>query len=433
MKFLITKNGKIERGWRKFQEKYEDLNVLVVDTNLAIDHALRLAEDGCTVYYYVADMSAFPKLQDTISGEGFDLNKISDMYEVIDNIDLAIITDSCFPDLPQKLRDNYGISTIGSSPALAEWENNRVKFLEDLDNLGIDTPESVLVKGVDKLYKYITELHLKEDEKVWIKINKYRGNIETFSVNSAEEAKTILMQAGFGPFLEMLEFIVQRESEGIEIGVDVFVSPNIIYEKYLYTIEYKGRGNIAIPCNNSGFDDVYNKIMKEIVKSNYRGNLSFEGFYNGDTYKVIDATPRFAYPCSTLWAKYIKNYTDVLLAVADNKDIDVEWDEGYYVQISLTTDKTDVWKMISFSDDLRKNIGFRRVVKKDNSYWFVPGDALVATVNVKRDTLEQAFNNADEIAKEISCPDTQYTINFKEKAIESVKQLNKWNDFKFTL
>ncbi len=431
MKFLIKKNGKIEQGWKRFQEKYEDLNVLMIDTNLALDHALRLAQDGCNVYYYIADMSAFPKLQDSISGEGFDIKKISDMYEVIDIVDLAIITDSCFPDMAKKLREDYGIKVIGSSPELAEWENNRVDFLEDLDKLGIDTPDSTLVKGVDALYRYIADLNLKEDERVWIKVNKYRGNIETFSAGTAEEAKTVLMQAGFGPFLELLEFIVQKSSDGVEIGADVFVSPDIVYKNYLYTIEYKGKGNIAIPCNNTGFNNVYNKIMPKIRESDYRCNLSFEGFYDGETYKIIDATPRFAYPCSTMWTKYIKNYTEVLLAVADNKDIDVEWDTNYYVQISLTTDKVDTWKMISFSDELRKYVGFRRAVKKDGNYWFVPGDALVVTVNASGESLEEAFNNADAIAKEIDCTDTQYTLNFKDKAFETIKKLNEWSDFQF--
>ncbi len=209
----------------------------MIDTNLAIDHAMRFVEDGLEVYYYLANLSAFPKLSDTICGDGLSdgLVKVEDWGAVIDRVGLVYITDNCFPDLAVRLREK-GKLVYGPSPELVRWENDRAYAYEEMRKREIGVPDGAIVRGKDELLKWIAE---REGKKVWVKINKVRGNIETFAVTSVSEAEAMLSQAGFGPYVEDLTFLVQEEVEGIEIGVDAFVVPGDICRPLAYTIEEK--------------------------------------------------------------------------------------------------------------------------------------------------------------------------------------------------
>lgn len=155
--------------------------------------------------------------------------------------------------------------------------------------------------------------------------------------------------------------------------------------------------------------------------------MSFKGFFDGKSYKVIDATPRFAYPCSSLWAKFIKNYADVLYAVAEGKDKEVIWESSkpYYVELTVSTNDTNMWRVIDFSEELKKYIGFRRVVKKDEQYWFVPGDGLVCTVNTYGESLEDAFEEAKKVAEEIKCMGAQWSSDWFNEAKKTIDELEK--------
>ena len=76
MKYLRI--AKDRKGVVKFSEEVEIRRevgkdvVLVLDTGLAIDHAMRFVVDGCVVYYWLSGyISAFPKFEETVVGDGF--------------------------------------------------------------------------------------------------------------------------------------------------------------------------------------------------------------------------------------------------------------------------------------------------------------------------------------------------------------------------
>lgn len=433
IKFLVKESrGKVrfleqeERGRTRFSQ----LKILVVDTNLAIDHAVRFAEDGHVVYYHLADITAFPKLTDTCTGDGIEgLTKVEDFAGVVDEVDLVYFTDNCFPFLARMLRDK-GKVVYGPTPELVRWENDRVYGYKRLKELGVGVPDGEVVKGVDNLMKWIKE---REDGKrrFWVKINKVRGNIETFSVGSAEEARTMLGQAGFGPYLNELVFLVQGECDGVEIGVDVWVCPKGMLKPYSYTIEEKGRGNIAVWVEESGFEQMfYRNVQGAVVEDDYRCNLSIEGFWNGVDLRVIDVTARNPYPVSALYPRFVENFTEVVWGVANNQVVDVEVDMSnrYMAEITVSTDVSDMWRVIEVGEYRVKGVdgvGYRRVVKKEGKYWFVPGDGLVCTCNARGGSAEEALRKAKEIAEGVGCMYSQYDGSFVESVLEKIEKLNK--------
>lgn len=441
MKYL--KIYKDRWGRRKVVEQVEVSRslrdrVLVVDTNLAIDHAMRFVEDGLEVYYYLANLSAFPKLEDTIAGDGLHerLVKVEDWGEVFDKVGLIYVTDNCFPDLVVKLREK-GKLVYGPSPELVKWENDRAYAYEEMRKRGIGVPEGAVVRGKDELVRWIKERE-GSGKRFFVKVSKLRGNVETFSVVSAEEAETMLAQGGFGPYLQDLVFLVQEGVEGVEIGVDAFVVPDGVCRPLAYTIEEKGRGNVAVWQRSSDFEEFwYDKVMDVVRSDDYRCNLSIEGIWTGGDLKVIDVTSRNPYPVSSLYPRFVKNWVDVIFGVAEGRvvELDVDWENPYMVEFTISTDVADVWRVIEVPDELvnwkGEGVGFRRVVKKDGMYWFVPGDGLVATVNTKGKTLEKAIEKAKEMVERVKCMYSLYDGTFFESVEEKIEKLNVGHRFRF--
>ena len=437
MKYLIRKNKFLLLEQESVPPTSESqLKILVIDTNLAIDHALRFAQDGHQVFYYLANLSAFPKLEDSAAGDGFrELTKIDDYGQVLKEVDLVYITDNCFPQLAIQLRDQ-GIRVYGPSPELARWENDRIYAFERMRKLGIATPNSKMIKGSEELRKFLRD---KCDGKksFFIKINKLRGNIETFSVKSEDEAVVLLSQAGFGPYINELEFLVQYECDGVEIGVDAYIAKDRILRPYAYTIEEKGRGNIAKWVRESEFESrFYDPVLPIAKDDDYRCNLSIEGFWDGKDLKVIDVTSRNPYPVSSLYPRFIKNWTEVIMATADGKAVEVQVGAPYMMEVTISTDNTDLWRVIDFPESLLKmpgdGIGFRRVVKKADQYWYVPGDGLVATINVEGDSPEECEEKAIELLDEVKAISIQYDATFFKSIKDKIAKLRELGDsFKF--
>ena len=414
----------------KIKKEFDKDVVLVIDTGLAIDHAMRFVEEGCVVYYFLTGfMSAFPTFQETVVGDGFPLEKVEDWGGVVDKVGLVYVTDNVFPQLAEYLRKR-GKLVYGPSPELVRWESDRVYGYQKMQEYNIDVPPGKICKGKDELISYIREKE-KEEKRVWVKIeNRFRGQIETFSVATAEEAETMLGQAGLGPYIDEAQFLVQENVDGVEVGCDGYVTPDGVLEPIAYTIEKKGRGNVVVWQRGSDFIDMwYDKVMDVVVEDNYRCNLSVEAIWNGKDFYVLEPTPRNPYPVSSLYPRFIKNWVDVVWAVAEGKviEVDVDWEEPYMVELTISTSEKDLMRVIDVPDELVKwngeGIGFRRVVKKGGNLWYIPGDSIIATVNVRGRNIDACFKKAEEIVDEVKCSFVEVDWTIKDDVVEDIKKL----------
>jgi hypothetical protein len=79
-----------------------------------------------------------------------------------------------------------------------------------------------------------------------------------------------------------------------------------------------------------------------------------------------------------------------------------------------------------------EGIGFRRVVYKSSSWWYIPGDSIVATVNVKGSSVDECFRKAEEIVKEVKCSFIEVDWTIRDDIIEDVKKLGEMGEkFRF--
>lgn len=262
----------------------------IIDTNLAIDHAIALSS-RFRVLYWLANVGAFPVLQDQISGDGFkEITKVEDIGHVLENSDFILITDCYFGRLADYLR-SQGVPVFGAPYEWTRIENDRVYGWKRLKEMGVGVPNGVILRGIDAVRKYIKE-NEREGRVFYLKVSKYRGNRETGGgVLNEVEALVSLSQAGFGPYLDDLEILVQEKCPGEEIGFDCFVNGKDFIRPFLYTIEIKGEGTLGVWTEKNGIEDhIFKKIKQSLVDTDYRGNISMEFFWDGSRVYVHDPT-----------------------------------------------------------------------------------------------------------------------------------------------
>jgi len=415
-----------QNGFAK-ANKIDAKTVGFIDTNLGIDHALALVND-LDVYFHIDGGGAFPSIQDNCSGDGFEgINKVDDIGGVLDK-DFIVITDCYFGQLADKLRAE-GKAVFGPSYEWTRIENERAYGWKRLKEMGVGVPDGVIMRRMEELLEYIQK-NQNGERLFFVKVSRYRGNRETGAgVLNEDEAMTAITQAGYGPYLADLEVLVQDRCLGVEIGFDAFFNGKEFLRPYLYTVEVKGSGTLGVWIESNGIDDfILGKIKQSLADTNYRGNISFEFFYDGKQVYCHDPTARMPFPCSAIQAHLIRNYAEVLYAVANGGDVGVEVGSKYVAQVGVYTEEDTTWRPIHFPEEIRDRVGFRRVVIKGGHYYFVPGDNVVATAVGEGGTPEEAIEDASIIADQIECSNTYVPADFYHKALKVVAELSQMEE-----
>lgn len=285
-----------------------------------------------------------------------------------------------------------------------------------------------------ELYKgYVYDVTVEPFHTIFVRRNGkawWSGNsVETFGTDDPEEARFLLHQGGFQVICDEANFIVEKELDGIEIGVDTFFNGKDYGDLVMDTIEVKGMGNVTRyrVYEDSLWYDILEKLKPYLQKNGYRGMVCFEGFYNGDKIRITDATMRIPYICSYAYPKDIKNFTEVICNTAMGLDVKPKVSTLYSCQVGVYTDNITKWRRIHFPKEFEPKLAFRRVIKVKGNIWFVPGDYVVAVGIGNGATFEQAIDEAKKIAdsvETIECYSQGAVLKekFKER-IEKLKEL----------
>jgi len=400
------------------------MKVLVIDTNLALEHARRIGKDT-TCYYTIICGNPYPTLEETIGGHGFEeIIKVDDWGDVISEVDVVVFADVGFGGMADFLRKE-GKFVFGADKKSENLELDRVYMRRTFEKLGIPIAEGKVVKGIDNVCRYIEQAK----KKCFVKVNRVRGAVETFGTDDPEEARFLLHQGGFQVICDEATFIVEEELDGIEIGIDSFFNGKDYGDLVMETIELKGSGNITKyrVYEDSLWYDILEKLKPYLQKNGYRGMICFEGFYNGDKIRIIDVSCRWPFICSYAYPKDIKNFTEIICNTAMGLDVRPKVNTLYSCQVGVYTDNIQKWRRIHFPKEYEPKLAFRRVIRKGDDIWFVPGDYVVAVGIGNGATFEQAIDEAKKIAdsvETIECYSQGAVLKekFKER-IEKLKDL----------
>jgi len=137
--------------------------ILVIDTNLGLEHARRFGKDNYITYYAISHCDPYPKMQDEISGYGFnEIIKINDYGQGLDEgANIIVFTDSGFGYLADYFR-SLGYYVFGTDSKTERLELDRVYVRKVLSNLGINIPPGKIVKGINGVIQAIKEKMVKQ-------------------------------------------------------------------------------------------------------------------------------------------------------------------------------------------------------------------------------------------------------------------------------
>lgn len=191
----------------------------VVDYGTFIDVAESMSKVVKKTYYHSPIQDEFLDIKKCCLGDGIEgIERIDDFMQpdIVKEVDCWIFPDIGF-DGHQKYLKSIGKAVWGSN-GVESLELYRTRFIEILKKLGLPMVKTVKITGLSKLSD-----HLKGVKNKWIKVNRYRGNMETWKHIDYDHSipELIRLAEEFGGLSKYVTFVVQDEIEtSVEIGYD---------------------------------------------------------------------------------------------------------------------------------------------------------------------------------------------------------------------
>lgn len=360
----------------------EDVTACVVDYGTFISVAEKLAETMKKVYYYSPFAQEYQDVRDCIQGAGLDsVERLDYIFEPskFDGIDLWVFPDIGYGDLQQYLR-RVGKAVWGHFGA-NEIEVYRTLFLKTLKDVGLPEPKVVDIEGVDALDAYLAD---PANENKWVKINRFRNNMDTWHHVTYEESRITLasLRVIFGGAANEVIFQVwdNIESDG-EIGYDGWSIDGQYPVSSFQGYEKKNELYLGAVLARDGLPDeikVVNEAMAPVLAGyGYRNWWSTEIRVRDGVPYFIDATPRMAGQTGEHQLETCRNFAEVIWQGANGTMIDPDFAWSVAAEATLhyhgnTKDPTivDEWKMLRIPDEVLRWVKLYHYCKIGKNYHF---------------------------------------------------------------
>ena len=250
---------------------------LLKKTAMVIDHGLftfiaeRLAEDFGRVLYFNPWATAFPKSGPHMVGEGIDgVERIDEIWSNLDRADIIIFPDIYDGELQNHLR-KLGHRVWGGGTT-DHFEYDRWEFRNLQADIKMATPRCERLRGLTALRDLLIE-----NEDLYVKVNKYRGDMESFHHTSYNLTEPYLddLESRLGAKKEVIEFVVEWPVEGVEVGFDGWSIDGKFPEIAGYGYEIKDNGYVGRIVKYADLPDslkrVNDKLAPELLKNGMRG------------------------------------------------------------------------------------------------------------------------------------------------------------------
>lgn len=402
-----------------------EVTALISDHGLFLPWGQRLAREFKKVYYHTPVEKAFPRLADSIIGDGFaDIVRCDDPFDVMDEVDLWVFPDIGFSGLQLHL-EKLGKPVWGSRSA-DSLEIHREKFLDMLKDVGLSVPPHTRVRGVGAMGEF-----LKDKEDKWIKMSKYRGDFETFHWRNAKQDSGWLdfLRVKFGPLADAIPFVIADTIETeIEDGYDGYNVDGLFPKLAVHGIECKDRGYLCAVQEYDSLPEQVRKVNEAVApilrERRYRNKFSTEIRITEDDFFYIDCTHRNGSPPSQCEAELFSNWGDIIWRGAHGELVEPIPVFKYAVQTVLNLKReATTWASVPFHDELRQWVKCGNCCEYDGQLVFPPQDEpdpMIGWLVAGGDTLDEAIETLKERVEEL--PDGVSTdIN---SLIELVGEMN---------
>lgn len=398
------------------------MKILVYDFGLCTEHAIRLARDGHTVFYFVPWADAFPKSTKALIGEGLEgLTRIKNFWDYVDKVDIIAFFDTHCGDLVKYLRDKgYKVFGAGEAELL---ELDRIKQKEILKKVGLPVGEYKVCHGLKELREYLESF---EDK--YVKLNIFRGDLETFHHKDYKSSLPLLDHLAYelGAKQDQIDFIVEDTIEGVEPGYDGFVIDGNYPEITLYGYELKGAGYIGRVCFDKQLPQALRLINQKLASffkvTNARTMFSTEVRVGEDRKGyLIDPCVRAPMPIpSAIEIEIYKNFSDIIIQGAQGKLVKPQPIAKYGVGVCLESEwAQNHWLEVEIPKEIRQWVKLRMACKIDDKYYAVPGFTSICSVIGLGNTIDEAI---EKCKKRVELIDA-YLIEKDVGGLEKIKEI----------
>lgn len=398
------------------------------DLGLHIPMALKLAQTYKRVLYWSPWEHCFPAARDDAIGDGFeDIERTSDFWDELDDIDFFVFPDAFYPGLQLHLRE-MGYPVWGSAGGV-EIEQDRILFLRLLQRTKLPMPKVKVVRGISGL-----RAHLMDEEDKYIKISKYRGTMETWHWRSWDDDSVNLdvLAVKLGALSEIIEFMVcDAIPTDIEVGADTYCIDGKFPKHIMEGYEWKDKGAFAAFKPRSEVTHFVTDVLDEfgpfLADYAYRNYFSAEVRVQDGQGHFIDPCCRGPLPMTASQLEVYGNLAEIVYAGAQGELVEPEPAAKFSCECVLTA-KTEMGSgaMIEVPEKLEDAMKIMRCARVDNRLW-CPAETdeheilagwLVATGNTPRETLEKQLANV-KLLPEGVCAASESLVNLLKEIGEA--------------
>jgi hypothetical protein len=382
-----------------------------------VSMAVRLAKDFKHVYYCNPSwIDAYPLINKAYIGEGIDeIESIDDPWQVYDKIDVWFFPDCYYGNFAEWL-SSQGEAVWGSKLG-EELELDRSAMKDHLKELGLPVNPWKLFTKFEDLKSY-----LKSNDNVYVKINKWRGTIESFYSKNYKLVQPELEEIEYklGALKNDIEFIVEQPIdeqpiddaveavEVVEVGYDGWTINSQYPETCLSGVEIKDKAYVGIvkPYKEiSPLITTFNTKMIDTFKGyEYAGFFSTELRVKGKVSTLIDFTARIPCPPGDLYFN-INNLGDVINAGAHGELVEPDFNFVYGAELLMESEWSEHnFQPIYFDPKYKDLVHIKKHLVRDEIDYIIPQaypSSDIGSVTGFGDTLEAAIKQCLDVADSI--------------------------------
>lgn len=361
----------------------EESVVCVVDSGTFVSLADMFGRRAKKAFYHSPCFQEYLDITRCVIGDGMEhFDRVDDFMEpgFFESVDTWVFPDINFGGFQKYLR-GLGKAVWGHMGA-DELELYRTRFTAVLKECGLPMVNSVTIRGLTALSE-----HLKTVEDKWVKINRYRANMETWHHRDYQHSQLELEREAteFGPLKEHVVYVVQDAINGdddspvIEVGYDGWCVDGQFPPSSFQGVELKNKLYLG---SEMAYDDlpeqvryVNEKIAPVLAKYGYRGFYANEIRIKDGVPYFIDITPRQAGQTQEHLLETCTNLPEVIHAGSRGEVVVPEFAETHAAEATIhyCTENNDCgWKTFRLPPEVERWVKLYRCCYADGAYHFPP-------------------------------------------------------------
>ncbi len=424
-----------EPGRYNLKEK----TAVVIDNGIYFEFALHLARSFRKTYYFCEYHSAYPSIDKAAVGneyvnghalhtfDGVAIHRITELWDIIDEVDIAVFPDVGNGDLAEYLR-RRGKLVFGSGRGEV-LELGRMKAKAMLEQQGMPVHPFDAVIGTRALRD-----RLSAPGSCYVKISKYRGVFETFHHTHPEQTSIWIndIEQRLGKLAEIVHFMIEDPLEAdVEVGGDSYTMDGQFPERCLAGTEIKDLGYCGKIFR---YADQPGSVLRtdEGLACIFR-ELGYRGFYSTEIREtasghahLIDFTARMPLPPGFLYGLMYSNLADIVWGTALGELVEPEVQAEYGMMVMLYSPFYKNHMLhVNFPEQYRDNIQLLLPVKIDGEYYCISEYDMdeFGAVSVAGNTIEECVQQAEKILATIEAHQFTYDAHVMEKATAAFEKM----------